>query len=112
MSKVKAAKLNRWATILSQKRYTIMHISGEENLWADLLTRWAVKPIPQTSHKSVKSYTIDRNDHSSDQSSFKIRALTLEAPIKPEAYDWPDSCLLYTSPSPRDGLLSRMPSSA
>ena len=26
MSKVKAAKLNRWATILSQKRYTIMHI--------------------------------------------------------------------------------------
>ena len=26
--------------------------------------------------------------------------------------DIPKSCLLYTSPSPRDGLLSRMPSSA
>ena len=26
--------------------------------------------------------------------------------------DWANSCLLYTSPSPRDGLLSRMPSSA
>ena len=25
---------------------------------------------------------------------------------------WPNACLLYTSPSPRDGLLSRMPSSA
>ena len=25
---------------------------------------------------------------------------------------WPNICLLYTSPSPRDGLLSRMPSSA
>ena len=24
----------------------------------------------------------------------------------------PDDCLLYTSPSPRDGLLYRMPSSA
>ena len=24
----------------------------------------------------------------------------------------PKTCLLYTSPSPRDGLLSRMPSSA
>ena len=24
----------------------------------------------------------------------------------------PEACLLYTSPSPRDGLLSRMPSSA
>ena len=25
---------------------------------------------------------------------------------------WSTACLLYTSPSPRDGLLSRMPSSA
>ena len=25
---------------------------------------------------------------------------------------WPDRCLLYTSPSPRDATLSRMPSSA
>ena len=25
---------------------------------------------------------------------------------------WSSCCLLYTSPSPRDGLLSRMPSSA
>ena len=27
-------------------------------------------------------------------------------------HDWNNTCLLYTSPSPRDGLLSRMPSSA
>ena len=26
--------------------------------------------------------------------------------------EWRGTCLLYTSPSPRDGLLSRMPSSA
>ena len=35
--------------------------------------------------------------------------------ITPEAWHfWPPcrTCLLYTSPSPRDGLLSRMPSSA
>ena len=31
-------------------------------------------------------------------------------PTLQEAYDY--ICLLYTSPSPRDGLLSRMPSSA
>ena len=29
-----------------------------------------------------------------------------------EDYDLLLDCLLYTSPSPRDGLLSRMPSSA
>ena len=27
-------------------------------------------------------------------------------------FSLPEHCLLYTSPSPRDGLLSRMPSSA
>ena len=29
-----------------------------------------------------------------------------------ETKTWALACLLYTSPSPRDGLLSRMPSSA
>ena len=29
-----------------------------------------------------------------------------------EHFNMPYTCLLYTSPSPRDGLLSRMPSSA
>ena len=27
-------------------------------------------------------------------------------------WDWDNNCLLYTSPSPRDATLSRMPSSA
>ena len=31
---------------------------------------------------------------------------------KPQRTHWDMLCLLYTSPSPRDGLLSRMPSSA
>ena len=34
-----------------------------------------------------------------------------EAPASEEVAS-PKACLLYTSPSPRDGLLSRMPSSA
>ena len=37
----------------------------------------------------------------------------LSAPIrKLMGVQYPNICLLYTSPSPRDGLLSRMPSSA
>ena len=32
--------------------------------------------------------------------------------IEAELNAWLTHCLLYTSPSPRDGLLSRMPSSA
>ena len=45
--------------------------------------------------------------------------LVATAPIGPLAWEPPyavgaalENCLLYTSPSPRDGLLSRMPSSA
>ena len=32
--------------------------------------------------------------------------------LQNELLEDPERCLLYTSPSPRDGLLSRMPSSA
>ena len=34
------------------------------------------------------------------------------APTDGQALVWDNTCLLYTSPSPRDATLSRMPSSA
>ena len=40
------------------------------------------------------------------------RILGHPAVFDPEKLEWMNACLLYTSPSPRDGLLSRMPSSA
>ena len=45
---------------------------------------------------------------------FKVQSnnLTLAADIVDRPTEQSDLCLLYTSPSPRDGLLSRMPSSA
>ena len=38
-----------------------------------------------------------------------ITGITITGGYAPDTFD---GCLLYTSPSPRDGLLSRMPSSA
>ena len=38
--------------------------------------------------------------------------LTVKGDTPPAKVTWTKRCLLYTSPSPRDGLLSRMPSSA
>ena len=59
--------------------------------------------------------SVDGNAFTEVVSSRKSAGLSLE----PELYDFDDTrahyikiCLLYTSPSPRDGLLSRMPSSA
>ena len=40
--------------------------------------------------------------------SYSLKAILNQAGLKCNMY----TCLLYTSPSPRDGLLSRMPSSA
>ena len=42
-----------------------------------------------------------------------VKVLDLSADYRFKSLDkWKEVCLLYTSPSPRDGLLSRMPSSA
>ena len=48
------------------------------------------------------------------QPGFKARAVVCNADWDTVGFDLADIkvCLLYTSPSPRDGLLSRMPSSA
>ena len=47
-----------------------------------------------------------------DISQEKIREVERKALTKLRHQRSQNSCLLYTSPSPRDGLLSRMPSSA
>ena len=46
-----------------------------------------------------------------DQGPLEAAKLSLKA-INVKVGDGVNSCLLYTSPSPRDGLLTRMPSSA
>ena len=43
------SKLTRWALKLSAFSYTITHISGESNVWADMLTRWTKQPLMATS---------------------------------------------------------------
>ena len=46
----------------------------------------------------------DRSSYAAMADTFRLDYVGTKAGIK--------GCLLYTSPSPRDGLLSRMPSSA
>ena len=44
--------------------------------------------------------------------NFALEVVLVTVPLPGETPDEIEDCLLYTSPSPRDGLLSRMPSSA
>ena len=65
-------------------------INFQEAMIQDLLMRNGVDPNAITSEEMLKSI-LNQIDMASKQTA---------------------PCLLYTSPSPRDGLLSRMPSSA
>jgi len=67
-----ANKLMRWALKLSAYRYVIEHLPGKRNVWAEILTRWAIRPRDRVS-------------------TVKLARLML-APITPsedEDYDWP-----------------------
>ena len=91
------------------KRYHTLETIGEQSVASH---SWGVAMILQYLEPNVSKEAI-------------LRALThdvaelftgdIPAPVKwanPDLVEVLKSCLLYTSPSPRDGLLSRMPSSA
>ncbi len=70
-----ASKLMRWAIKLSAFRYVVEHLPRERNIWADMLTRWAVN------HKqSVSAIKVVKSDS------------LMCAPINPDidkTLDWP-----------------------
>ena len=56
-------------------------------------------------NKGIKQHDIEQWKYSANE-TIEFRKKNNEEAL------WSNSCLLYTSPSPRDTLLSRMPSSA
>jgi RNase H-like domain found in reverse transcriptase/Reverse transcriptase (RNA-dependent DNA polymerase)/Integrase zinc binding domain/Integrase core domain/Aspartyl protease len=48
-----ASKLMRWAYKMCAFRYVINHVPGDQNLWADLLTRWAVRSAQRLARPRV-----------------------------------------------------------
>ena len=68
------------------------------------------RALGELGHPEGPTVNLDRVSHKitslvREGNNFKGKAKLLETPMG-------KICLLYTSPSPRDGLLSRMPSSA
>ena len=73
----------------------------------------AKKKLEKKQPKKVESSS-SSEDSSSDESDDEPKVKAALFILKPCTIflDVSSICLLYTSPSPRDGLLSRMPSSA
>ena len=66
-------------------------------------------------HSPLKQARNSRENEEMGERAHESEASGVSAPsqvIGPPAMSGGNACLLYTSPSPRDGLLSRMPSSA
>src|SRR5664279_1867820 len=68
--------------------------------------------LPQSAVLSWRVNQNRANRHTSYESTKVSLPGDEPAPEHGDRDVQPDPCLLYTSPSPRDGLLSRMPSSA
>ena len=67
---------------------------------------------PYTKYSVGLTYTVWVDVDAKDQDEAIDLACNSNYSIDVKSKDNHKSCLLYTSPSPRDGLLSRMPSSA
>src|SRR5664279_6043747 len=69
----------------------------------------------EVTEESVRVIRSEEPSHTQDNPGDAVKQEPVPEPARQEARTHDQrskSCLLYTSPSPRDGLLSRMPSSA
>ena len=91
------------------KRFTLPRPLGSAD--ALLLARFA--QAQAAAHKITAIVTAEPADTQRLEDELAFFAPGLRVAVFPDWETLPyDTCLLYTSPSPRDGLLSRMPSSA
>jgi hypothetical protein len=74
--------LQRWALELQRFNYEIEHISGEENVWADLMTRWGAPTV--TADCGIRSVTVRRITKATIPEEMRVR------PLQRDEFRWPD----------------------
>src|SRR5680860_1286518 len=108
-------------------------LESDEDLFAEVLRRGVqtLMEAERDEHVNARQFersgerTTQRNGYQARQLRTRVGVLDLKVPKTRDGTFYPSileryqrseaalmTCLLYTSPSPRDGLLSRMPSSA
>ena len=68
-----------------------------------------IKVLKETP-RNIKEFPVE-NEYNLSKEEVTDIAEIFSTPLT-GSYNWDYTCLLYTSPSPRDATLSRMPSSA
>ncbi|KAL0242428.1 hypothetical protein GEMRC1_004991 [Eukaryota sp. GEM-RC1] len=55
--------VKRWIPILSEYLFTIVHTSGEDNHWADMMSRNVIKDVPTGSINNIVTYCPEHQNH-------------------------------------------------
>ncbi|POM66849.1 Hypothetical protein PHPALM_17230 [Phytophthora palmivora] len=77
-------KLLRWSMKLTKYRYTIEHIDGTHNVWADMVSRWAgTRPASSVALMRVTLRRQRDEDQSEDTSSSRNKRHGGSVPIRP-----------------------------
>jgi hypothetical protein len=76
-----ADKLARWAVVLSSFNYSIHHVSGEDNVWGDLLLRWGNSP-------TVEAAVWRPDDMIQVAKRLMTLPLPVQSPLSPD-FVWP-----------------------
>ena len=83
-TKQTSEKLARWAEKLRAHTYTVEHLPGESNVWADILSRWK-----------------DNNESIQSQSAERLAGMMSSTPVKPDMdeFVWPSKEEIYKAQS-------------
>ena len=106
-------------TVDLAKSYLRVDVTTDDTLIGEMISQarlWCENYISRDIVAKTRSYYLSRTDGVIDipfAPVASIESVTVEGTSSTfEIKGLNKDCLLYTSPSPRDGLLSRMPSSA
>ena len=93
------------STYSTNLRFELMATGEKSGTWGTIsntnigtLIEQAISGVANVAHDDSANYSLTTGNGTADEARNAVVRIT--------------GCLLYTSPSPRDGLLSRMPSSA
>ena len=112
LNKSRWAMINVWRPLAPVTRDALA-ITDAHSVPDDCLTEIMMYfgPSDSTATSSFPSARQTNHAERAYSNKFDNGAWEVLPPVPEDKYQW-YYCLLYTSPSPRDGLLSRMPSSA
>ncbi|KAE9000966.1 hypothetical protein PR001_g18645 [Phytophthora rubi] len=82
-------KLLRWSMKLMNFRYVVEHVPGSENVWADMISRWAGNQSPTAAVKRLKAVRTRSTSAPTSSSDVPAPSVLPLRPLDDEHFVWP-----------------------